>query len=54
MMQWLAMGGYARYVWPCYLLTAATVVLNVYLARRDLLEAKREARHRAGSLRSGS
>ena len=46
MIQWLAMGGYARFVWPCYLLTAAVIVLNIYLARRNFADALRSARHR--------
>jgi heme exporter protein CcmD len=53
-MQWLNMGGYWMYVWPCYLLTATAIGLNVYLARRDFAAAVREARRRASVPRSGS
>jgi heme exporter protein CcmD len=54
MMHWLSMGGYWRYVWPCYLLTAAALALNVYLARRAFTSAVREVRRRAAASRSGS
>ncbi|MDE2250880.1 MAG: heme exporter protein CcmD [Gammaproteobacteria bacterium] len=46
MMHWLNMGGYWPFVWPSYLLTLAVLALNVYLARRSLAAAKREARRR--------
>ena len=29
-----AMGGYARYVWPCFALTVAIFAWNVWSARR--------------------
>jgi heme exporter protein CcmD len=54
MMQWLWMGGYWPYVWPCYLLSAAAVGLNIYLARRDFNTALREARRRVSASRSAS
>lgn len=41
----LDMGDYGAYVWSCYGLTLAVLVLNVWLARRSLagqvLHAKR-------------
>ncbi len=54
MMQWLSMGGYWPFVWPCYLLTAAAIGLNIYLARRDFAAAVREARRRTATSRSGT
>jgi heme exporter protein CcmD len=42
----LAMGGYAVYVWPCYALTALVVGLNLAAARRSLRLAQLEARRR--------
>lgn len=52
MMRWLYMGGYWPFVWPCYLLTAAALGLNVYLARRAFSLAVREARRRMAGSRS--
>jgi heme exporter protein CcmD len=54
MMHWLYMGGYWAFVWPSYLLTAAAVGLNIYLARRDFAAAMREARRRAAASRNNS
>lgn len=34
MKEFLAMGGYAAYVWTCYGITAIVVALNVWLAQR--------------------
>ena len=48
----LAMGGYAVYLWPCYALTAIVVVLNLAAARRSLRQAQLEARRRSQSRRS--
>jgi heme exporter protein CcmD len=42
----LAMGGYAVYVWPCYALAALVVGFNIVWARRSLRLAQREARRR--------
>lgn len=46
MMGWLAMGGYAQYVWPSYALTLAIIALNIWWARRSLARARAEARRR--------
>jgi heme exporter protein CcmD len=54
MLKFLAMGGYARYVWPCYALTAAVVALNIHWARSLLRSAQAEARRRLASLRVAS
>jgi heme exporter protein CcmD len=50
----LAMGGYAIYVWPCYALTALVVGLNIYWARRSLRQAQIEARRRMAALKTGA
>jgi heme exporter protein CcmD len=42
----LAMGGYAGFLWPAYGLTLLAVVLNVVWARRLLARAKLDARRR--------
>ncbi|RMF99280.1 MAG: heme exporter protein CcmD [Gammaproteobacteria bacterium] len=55
MTEFLAMGGYAQYVWPTYGLTLIVVVINVVAARRRLrsvrealaLKAARERRRRS-------
>ena len=44
--QWLAMGGYAPYVWPSIGLALAALVLNVLAARRRLDAALHQARRR--------
>jgi heme exporter protein CcmD len=33
-MSFFAMGGYARYVWPCFALAALVLVWNIWSARR--------------------
>lgn len=48
-MSWLAMGGYAQYVWPCYALTLIVVALNIWWARRSLALARQAARRRLAS-----
>lgn len=42
----LAMGGYGAYVWPCFLLTGAVLVWNLIAARRLHAAARREALRR--------
>lgn len=54
MMHWLAMGGYGRFVWPCYAATALVIALNIFIARRAFAAALREARRRASASRSDS
>jgi heme exporter protein CcmD len=53
-MDFLSMGGYARYVWPCYLLTAAVLIANVVVARRRHDAELGAARRRAGRGVTGS
>lgn len=42
----LAMGGYARFVWPSYALTLLVIVLNIHWARRALRTARAAVRRR--------
>ena len=42
----LDMGEYGAYVWSCYGLTFAVLVLNVWLARRSLAEQVLHAKRR--------
>ena len=46
MSHFLAMGGYARFVWPSYAATLLLIALNIVWARRLLRQARREARRR--------
>jgi heme exporter protein D len=46
MLKFLAMGGYARYVWPSYGLMLLVVGLNIVWARQALRRAQQEARRR--------
>ena len=45
-LHFLAMGGYARFLWPCYGITFAVVFLNIYWARRLIARARSEAKRR--------
>lgn len=42
----LDMGDYGVYVWSCYGLTFAVLILNVWLARRSLAEQVLSAKRR--------
>ena len=46
LMEYLDMGGYARYVWPAYILVIGAIVLNIFLARRALKRAREVALRR--------
>ncbi|MCP5360392.1 MAG: heme exporter protein CcmD [Steroidobacteraceae bacterium] len=46
MKEFFAMGGYAWFVWPSYLLTFLAVIANIVIARRSLAAAQAEARRR--------
>ena len=50
----LAMGGYAVYLWPCYGLTALVVGVNLAAARRSLRQAQIEARRRMQARNTGA
>lgn len=40
MSEFLAMGGYAKYVWPAFGITAIVLVLNLLAARRQLRQTR--------------
>ncbi len=40
MSEYFSMGGYAAFVWPCFLLTAIVLVWNVVAARRQHAAAR--------------
>jgi heme exporter protein CcmD len=42
----LHMSGYAAYVWSSYALAIGVLVLNIWLARRNLRLAREQARRR--------
>jgi heme exporter protein CcmD len=44
--EFLAMDGYARYVWLSYGVTFLIVILNIVWARRSFKRAREEARRR--------
>jgi heme exporter protein D len=44
--EFLAMGGYAQYVWPAYLVTLVLLVVNIFTARSNHRRALTEARRR--------
>jgi heme exporter protein CcmD len=44
--RFMAMGGYAVYVWPSYLLAALVIGFNIISARRVLRLAQRDASRR--------
>ena len=54
LMSFLAMGGYAVYVWPCYALAALVAALNIVWARRSLATAQRDARRRIAMAKSAT
>ena len=50
----IRMGGYAAFVWPCFLLAAAVLIWNVVAARRLHAEARTRALKRAGMAKDAS
>lgn len=46
LLHFLDMGGYARFLWPCYGITLGVLWLNIYWARQLLARARSEARRR--------
>ncbi len=46
MSEFLAMGGYATFLWPAYAVTLFAVLVNVITARRAHAAARDEARRR--------
>ena len=51
MSEFLAMGGYAEYVWSTFGLTLVVLIVNIVGARRRLQNALREASLRAARQR---
>jgi heme exporter protein CcmD len=49
--EFVAMGGYAKYVWPAYFLTAGVLIVNVTLARRSLRAQLESVRRRTNLVR---
>ena len=49
MNEFLAMGGYGSYVWPCFALAAAVLAWNVRAARRLHGEAREQAMRRTAA-----
>ncbi len=52
MSEFLDMGGYGAYVWPCFALAVAVLAWNVQAARRLHAGAREQAMRRAAT-RSG-
>ena len=46
MSEFLDMNGYGGYVWSAYAIAIGGLVLNVWMARRQLQRAREEARRR--------
>lgn len=43
LMEYLDMGGYARFVWPSYILVIVAIASNIVMARRALKRAREAA-----------
>jgi len=43
LMEYLDMGGYARYVWPAYIIVIVGIASNIVMARRALRRAREAA-----------
>ena len=43
LMEYLDMGGYARYVWPAYIIVIVAIAWNIVIARRALRRAREAA-----------
>ncbi|MEX0735426.1 MAG: heme exporter protein CcmD [Steroidobacteraceae bacterium] len=54
MSEFLAMGGYGAFVWPCFLLTGVVLVWNVVAARRLHAAARSRALRRNDTGRNAS
>lgn len=46
LMEYLHMGGYARFVWPAYIIVVVAIASNVVMARRALKHAREAAMRR--------
>ena len=47
-----SMGGYARYVWPCFAFACMVLAWNLWSARRHL-DARRQSRARRAAAMAG-
>lgn len=54
MSSYISMGGYAAFVWPCFLLTAIVLVWNVVAARRLHAAARRKILRKIPASRGSS
>ncbi|MFO1376055.1 MAG: heme exporter protein CcmD [Steroidobacteraceae bacterium] len=54
MNDFLAMGGYAGYVWPAFGLTVVVLLVNIWSARRTLALARRDALRRVAARGGGA
>jgi heme exporter protein CcmD len=52
MSEFLQMNGYGAYVWSAYAIAIGGLLLNVWLARRQLRQAQIQARRRLAMLES--
>lgn len=43
--QWMAMGGYAEYVWPAYGMVAAVLLFNLYGFKRQRARTLKQLKH---------
>jgi heme exporter protein CcmD len=44
--EFLEMSGYGSYVWSAYAIAVGSLLLNVWLARRQMRKAREQARRR--------
>ncbi|MEJ0040067.1 MAG: heme exporter protein CcmD [Gammaproteobacteria bacterium] len=49
LIEYLDMGGYARYVWPAYVIVIAAIASNILMARRALRRAREAALRRVAA-----
>jgi heme exporter protein CcmD len=54
MLEWLSMGGNARYVWPSYAITLLVLWLNMRWALRSARASRAEAKRRLAMQGSAS
>jgi heme exporter protein CcmD len=54
LMEYLDMGGYARYVWPAYIIVIVAIASNILMARRALKRAREAAVRRLAVKRTSA
>jgi heme exporter protein D len=52
--EFLAMGGYGAYVWPCFGLVVAVLIWNIVAAKRLHADARRQALRRLAAAQERS